>query len=38
VTAKVEEYYGFVVRRLAAQDQLPSGYSAPIPRNPHTGS
>jgi phosphatidylinositol alpha-mannosyltransferase len=38
VTAKVEEYYGFVVRRLAAQDQLPSGYSAPIPPNPHTGS
>ncbi|HEX5241579.1 MAG TPA: glycosyltransferase family 4 protein [Candidatus Limnocylindrales bacterium] len=26
VTAKVEDYYGFVIRRLAAQGQLPSGY------------
>jgi phosphatidylinositol alpha-mannosyltransferase len=38
VTAKVEEYYGFVIRRLAAQDQLPPGYSAPVPPSPHAGS
>jgi phosphatidyl-myo-inositol alpha-mannosyltransferase len=31
VTAKVEDYYGFVVRRLAASGQLPPGYTAPIP-------
>jgi len=37
VTAKVESYYGFVIRRLAAQGQLPSGYSADIPAAPHTG-
>ena len=37
VTAKVESYYGFVIRRLAAQGQLPSGYSAVIPAAPHTG-
>jgi phosphatidylinositol alpha-mannosyltransferase len=38
VTAKVEEYYGFVIRRLAAQNQLPPGFSAPIPAAPHTGA
>ena len=37
VTAKVESYYGFVIRRLAAQGQLPSGYRAEIPAAPHTG-
>ena len=37
VTAKVESYYGFVIRRLAAQGQLPSGYSADIPAAPHIG-
>jgi phosphatidylinositol alpha-mannosyltransferase len=37
VTAKVEEYYGFVIRRLAAQDQLPSGFSADIPLPPRVG-
>ncbi|MFL5777966.1 MAG: glycosyltransferase family 4 protein [Chloroflexota bacterium] len=31
VTAKVEDYYGFVIRRLAAAGQLPAGYHAPIP-------
>ncbi len=31
VTAKVEDYYGFVIRRLAAQGQLPSGFHAEIP-------
>ena len=37
VTAKVESYYGFVIRRLAAQGQLPSGFSAEIPPAPHPG-
>ena len=32
VTAKVEEYYGFVIRRLAAQDALPADYRADIPQ------
>ncbi|HEX7491560.1 MAG TPA: glycosyltransferase family 4 protein [Candidatus Limnocylindrales bacterium] len=36
VTAKVEEYYNFVVRRLAAQGQLPTGFGAEIPAAPHT--
>jgi len=30
----VEEYYGFVIRRLAEQGQLPPGFSAPIPPPP----
>ena len=30
----VEEYYGFVMRRLADQGQLPQGFSAPIPPPP----
>ena len=30
----VEEYYGFVIRRLADQGQLPQGFSAPIPPPP----
>jgi phosphatidyl-myo-inositol alpha-mannosyltransferase len=34
VTAKVEAYYGFVIRRLAAAGTLPSGYRAPIPSAP----
>ncbi len=34
ITAKVDDYYGFVIRRLAAQGQLPSGFSAPIPPAP----
>ena len=34
VTAKVENYYGFVIRRLAAQGQLPAGFSAPVPPSP----
>ena len=34
VTAKVEEYYGFVIRRLAAGGQLPAGFHAPIPQAP----
>jgi phosphatidylinositol alpha-mannosyltransferase len=31
VTAKVDDYYGFVIRRLAAQGTLPPHFSAPIP-------
>jgi phosphatidylinositol alpha-mannosyltransferase len=34
VTAKVDDYYGFVIRRLAAQGALPSGFSAEIPQAP----
>jgi hypothetical protein len=32
VTAKVEEYYGFVIRRLAASGGLPAGFRADIPQ------
>jgi phosphatidylinositol alpha-mannosyltransferase len=39
VTAKVEDYYGFAIRRLAAQEALPAGYRAPIPASPrHSAS
>ncbi len=42
VTIKVEEYYRFVIRRLAAANQLPPGYRAEVPssvRSPgETGS
>jgi glycosyltransferase involved in cell wall biosynthesis len=31
VAARVDDYYGFVIRRLAAQGQLPPGFHAPIP-------
>jgi phosphatidylinositol alpha-mannosyltransferase len=34
ITAKVEDYYGFVIRRLAASGSLPRGYRAPIPEAP----
>ena len=34
VTAKVEDYYGFVIRRLAAQGQLPPSFTAPVPLSP----
>ena len=34
ITAKVEDYYGFVIRRLAASGSLPSGYGAAIPEAP----
>ena len=34
ITAKVEEYYGFVICRLAASDSLPSGFAADIPEAP----
>jgi phosphatidylinositol alpha-mannosyltransferase len=38
VTAKVDDYYGFVIRRLAAQGQLPESFSAPIPPSPRLPS
>jgi phosphatidylinositol alpha-mannosyltransferase len=31
VTAKVEDYYGFVIRRLEAQGALPPGFHAEVP-------
>jgi len=34
VTAKVEAYYDFVIRRLAAQGALPPDYRAPVPLPP----
>jgi phosphatidyl-myo-inositol alpha-mannosyltransferase len=34
VTAKVDAYYGFVIRRLAARGELPSSFHAPIPPSP----
>jgi phosphatidylinositol alpha-mannosyltransferase len=34
VTAKVEDYYGFVIRRLAAAGSLPEDFRAPIPQAP----
>ncbi|HEY2888235.1 MAG TPA: glycosyltransferase family 4 protein [Candidatus Limnocylindrales bacterium] len=36
VTAKVEDYYGFVIRRLAAQGQLPAGFNAAVPVSPRS--
>src|SRR5215211_1156363 len=38
VTAKVDDYYGFVIRRLSAQGQLPSGYHAAIPPSPRVAT
>jgi phosphatidylinositol alpha-mannosyltransferase len=34
ITAKVEDYYGFVIRRLAAKGALPSGFNAEVPESP----
>jgi phosphatidylinositol alpha-mannosyltransferase len=34
VTAKVDDYYGFVIRRLAASGSLPSGFGADVPQAP----
>jgi phosphatidylinositol alpha-mannosyltransferase len=34
VTAKVEDYYGFVIRRLAASGSLPEDFRAGIPQAP----
>jgi len=38
VTAKVDDYYGFVIRRLAAQGQLPADFTAEIPPSSRPGS
>jgi phosphatidylinositol alpha-mannosyltransferase len=35
ITGKVDDYYGFVIRRLAAQGALPPGFHAPVPAAPH---
>jgi phosphatidylinositol alpha-mannosyltransferase len=37
VTAKVDDYYGFVIRRLAAAGQLPAGFHAEVPQSPRPG-
>jgi phosphatidylinositol alpha-mannosyltransferase len=34
VTAKVDDYYGFVIRRLAAAGNLPAGFRAEVPQAP----
>lgn len=34
VTAKVDDYYGFVIRRLAATGSLPEHFSAEVPPSP----
>ncbi|MBA3236332.1 MAG: glycosyltransferase family 4 protein, partial [Chloroflexi bacterium] len=34
VTARVEDYYGFVIRRLAASDSLPSDFRSAVPQPP----
>ena len=36
VTAKVEDYYGFAIRRLAATGPLPAHFTATIPPSPRT--
>jgi len=36
VTAKVDDYYGFVIRRLAAANTLPAHFRAVIPPSPRT--
>ncbi len=34
ITERVEAYYGFVIRRLAAADALPPGFTAEVPPKP----
>ncbi len=34
VTAKVDDFYGVIIRRLAASGELPEGFHAPIPPSP----
>ena len=34
VAARVEDYYGFVIRRLAAGGSLPPDFTAPVPQAP----
>ena len=38
VTAKVDDYYGFAIRRLAATGSLPAHFSAPIPPSPRAAT
>jgi phosphatidylinositol alpha-mannosyltransferase len=38
VTAKVDDYYGLVIRRLAARDELPPSFHAPVPPSPRSGA
>ncbi|CAN5585082.1 glycosyltransferase family 4 protein [soil metagenome] len=38
VTARVDDYYGFVIRRLAAAGSLPAGFRAEVPQAPPTRS
>ena len=38
VTAKVDDYYGFVIRRLAAAGQLPADFRAEVPPSPRAGT
>ena len=37
VTAKVDDYYGFVIRRLAATGSLPAHFTADVPPSPRGG-
>jgi hypothetical protein len=37
VTAKVDDYYGFVIRRLEAAGALPAHFSAEVPPSPRAG-
>jgi phosphatidylinositol alpha-mannosyltransferase len=37
IAARVEAYYGFVIRRLAAQDTLPRDFHAEVPPDPRGG-
>ena len=37
VTAKVDDYYGFVIRRLAAAGALPAHFTAEVPPSPRAG-
>ena len=34
VTAKVDDYYGFVIRRLAATGSLPADFRSAVPQAP----
>jgi phosphatidylinositol alpha-mannosyltransferase len=38
ITDRVEAYYGFVIRRLAAQGALPRDFHAPVPPSPRAES
>ena len=38
IAARVEAYYGFVIRRLAAQGTLPPHFRATVPPDPRTGT